>query len=52
MLWETLGSNLGKMSLSDFIVGWSPIQLVKPMVRTTGEAGTRLITTSQKTVIF
>lgn len=52
MLWETLGSNLGKVSLSDFIVGRSPIQLVKPMVRTTGEAGTRLITTSQKTVIF
>ena len=52
MLWETLGSNLGKVSLSDFIVGQSPTQLGKPMLRTTGEAGTRLPETSQKTVIF
>ena len=52
MLWETLGSNLGKVSLSDFIVGRSPTQSVKPMLRTTGEAGTRLIKTTQKTVIF
>lgn len=52
MLWETLGSNLGKVSLSDFIVGRSPTQLVKPMLRTTGEAGTRPIKTTQKTVIF
>lgn len=52
MLWETLGSNLGKVSLSDFIVGQSPTQLGKPMLSTTGEAGTRLIKTSQKTVIF
>lgn len=52
MLWETLGSNLGKVSLSDFIVGRSPTQLVKPMLRTTGEAGARIIKTSQKTVIF